>query len=138
MPLNRRKEREIVFQMLFAAQFSPEAETAALYETLVGEVEEEGAGESEYVRAVFCGARDYIPQADVLIEQNAQGWKTARLSKATLAILRLAIYEMKEVEEVPVKIAINEAVELAKRFDEEQSSKFVNGILGAVAGKDNG
>ena len=134
MPLNRRKEREIVFQMLFAAQFSPEEESLSLYETLVEE-QEEGAKESEYVKRVFCGARDYAPVSLEKIGQSAAGWKVERLSKATLAILELAVYEMDQVEDVPTKIAINEAVELAKKFGEDGAKKFINGILGTLAGK---
>lgn len=135
MSLNRKKERELVFQMLFAAQFSPEKETAELYEELIAECETEGAAESAYVKEVFCGARDYFPTALEKIEGAAQGWKTARFSKTTLTILSLAIYEMEKREDVPVKIAINEAVELSKKFDEEGSRKFVNGILGTLAGE---
>lgn len=134
MPLTRRKEREIVFQMLFAAQFSPEDETATLYETLIEEQDEE-AKESEYIKTVFCGARDYAPEATKKIEENAKGWKIGRLSKATLTVLLLAIFEMDNMDSVPEKIAINEAVELAKQFCEDGAKKFVNGILGAVAGK---
>ena len=135
MSLNRRKERELVFQMLFAAQFSPEKETEDLYLELIEECETEGAKESEYIRDVFCGARAYAPIAKEKIEQHAQGWKVERFSKATLSILQLALYEMDKREDVPQRIAINEAVELAKRFDEEGSRKFVNGILGALAEK---
>ena len=135
MSLNRRKERELVFQMLFAAQFSPEKETEALYLELIEECETEGAKESEYIRDVFCGARDYAPTVKEKIEQHAQGWKVDRFSKTTLSILQLAIYEMDKREDVPQRIAINEAVELSKRFDEEGSRKFVNGILGALAEK---
>lgn len=135
MPLNRRKEREIAFQMLFASQFDPEEETQILYQTYVEEWGEAGVEESEYIKTVFCGARDYAARAMEKISQNAQGWRVERFSKTTLSILQLAIYEMDCVEDVPVKIAINEAVELSKRFDEEGARKFVNGILGAVAGK---
>ena len=133
MPLNRRKERELVFQMLFAAQFSPDVETPELYETLVRECEEEGAEKSEYVKTVFCGARDYAPIAMEKIASAAKGWKLERFSKTTLAILLLAVYEMDKVDQVPQKIAINEAVELSKRFDDEKSRKFINGILGSLA-----
>lgn len=135
MSLNRRKEREIAFQMLFAAQFSPEEETASLYETLVAEQECEEAKDSAYIREVFCGAREYAPEAAKLIEENAKGWKIERLSKATLTVLQLAIFEMKKMDSVPEKIAINEAVELAKHFAEDGAKKFINGILGAVAGE---
>lgn len=133
MPLNRRKEREIAFQMLFAAQFSPEEETKALYEALIAECEEEGAAESEYIKTVFCGARDYAPVALEKIAAVSKDWKIERFSKATLAILLLAVFEMDRMDEVPQKIAINEAVELSKRFDDEKSRKFINGILGSLA-----
>ena len=135
MALTRRKEREIVFQMLFAAQFHTEGETEALYQELLSGIEEEDAAKSEYIKKVFCGARDYAPRAMEKIQENARDWKVERLSKTTLSILQLAIYEMDCVEDVPVKIAINEAVELAKRFDEDKARAFVNGILGSVAGK---
>lgn len=133
MSLNRRKERELVFQMLFASQFAPEDETEKLYEELMAECETPEAAESEYIRNVFCGARDYRETALEKIRAHAQGWKVERFSKTTLTILQLAIYEMEKREDVPVKIAINEAVELSKRFDEDGSRKFVNGILGSVA-----
>ena len=135
MPLNRRKEREIAFQMLFAAQFSPEEETGALYEALIAENEVEGAAESEYIKTVFCGARDYAPVALEKIGAVSKDWKIERFSKATLAILLLAVFEMDKMEDVPQKIAINEAVELSKRFDDEKSRKFINGILGSLAEK---
>ena len=135
MSLKRRQERELAFQMLFAAQFSPEKGTEELYEELIGECETSGAQESAYIREVFCGAREYWATAREKIEKNAQGWKIERFSKTTLAILQLAIFEMDQVEDVPTKIAINEAVELSKRFEEEKSRKFINGILGSLAGE---
>ncbi|MBR7166088.1 MAG: transcription antitermination factor NusB, partial [Clostridia bacterium] len=114
-------------------QFAPEDETEKLYEELMAECETPEAAESEYIRNVFCGARDYRETALEKIRSHAQGWKVERFSKTTLTILQLAIYEMEKREDVPVKIAINEAVELSKRFDEDGSRKFVNGILGSVA-----
>ena len=135
MPLNRRKEREIVFQMLFSAQFSPEADSESLFETLSSDWEEEGVTESEYIRSTVFGVRAYAEAAREKIESCAKDWKVSRFSKTTLTVLQLAIYEMDKREDVPVRIAINEAVELAKRFDEEGGRKFVNGILGTLAGK---
>ena len=135
MSLTRRKERELAFQMLFASQFFPEEDTDSLYQRLIEDCETEGAQESAYIKKVFCGAREKAPAILEKIRENAKGWKVERLSKTTLTILTLAIFEMEEMEEVPVTIAINEAVELSKRFDEEKSRKFVNGILGALAGE---
>lgn len=132
MALNRRKEREIVYQMLFASQFYPEEETPALYEIMIPQLDE-GAESSEYVKKTFFGARAYAEKAMEKIEGAARDWKVERLSKGTLSVLQLALYEMDRAEDVPVKIAINEAVELTKRFCEDGAKKFVNGILGSLA-----
>ena len=132
MALNRRKEREIVYQMLFASQFYPEEETAAVFEIMIDQMEE-GAAESEYIKRTFFDARAYAEKAMEKIEGAARDWKVERLSKGTLSVLQLALYEMECAEDVPVKIAINEAVELTKRFCEDGAKKFVNGILGSLA-----
>lgn len=135
MSLTRRKEREIVFQLLFAAQFAREEASESLFETLIGECEEEGAAESAYIREVFCGVRAYADVATEKIAAAAKGWKIERLSPATLTILQLALFEMDQYEKIPARIAVNEAVELAKKFDDEKSPKFVNGVLGGIVGK---
>ena len=70
-----------------------------------------------------------IPELDAALNQVAEGWKTRRMGKVELTILRLALYEMKKDETVPEKVAINEAVELAKKFGGSDSPAFVNGIL---------
>ncbi len=134
MALNRRKEREIVYQMLFASQFYPEDKTPDLYDTIIPQMEE-GAEESAYIKETFFGARAYTEKAMEKIESLARDWKVNRLSKGTLTVLQLAIYEMEENDSVPEKIAINEAVELAKKFCEDGAKKFVNGILGSLAGE---
>ena len=70
---------------------------------------------------------------DAIINKYAKGWKTERMNKADLSILRLAIFEMLYDEKVPVKVAINEAVELSKKYSSENGPAFINGILGKVA-----
>lgn len=132
MALSRRKEREIVYQMLFASQFYPEEETPSLYEIMIPQMEE-GAGDSDYIKETFFGARAYAEEALAKIEEAAKDWKLSRLSKGTVTVLCLAIYEMLKSDSVPEKIAINEAVELAKTFCEDGAAKFVNGILGSVS-----
>lgn len=76
---------------------------------------------------------DYLQQLDEQIETLSEGWKLKRIGKAELAILRLAIFEIQQDKEVPVGVAINEAVELSKQYGTEKSSKFINGILGKLA-----
>ena len=77
--------------------------------------------------------KEDIPEIDEMLNRTTEGWKTTRMGKVDLAILRLAVYEMKFDEDVPVGVAINEAVELAKRFGRDQSPSFINGILGKLA-----
>ena len=132
MALNRRKEREIVYQMLFASQFYPEEETASVFDIMIEQMEE-GAAESEYIRRTFFGARAHAEKAMEKIEGAARDWKVERLSKGTLSVLQLALYEMECAEDVPVKIAINEAVELAKVYGEDKSPAFINGVLNKIA-----
>ena len=74
-----------------------------------------------------------IDEIDAMINEHTTGWKTGRMNKVDLTILRLAVYEMKWDEEVPVGVAINEAVELAKRFSGGDSPSFINGVLGKIA-----
>ena len=75
----------------------------------------------------------HVEEIDRLLNDVSKGWKTARMNKVDLTILRLAVYEMKWDDDVPEGVAINEAVELAKRFGGDSSSSFVNGVLGKVA-----
>ncbi len=83
--------------------------------------------EEKYARIM-----DKLPEIDARIGETAQGWKLSRLAKVDLAILRLAVYEMKYDEDVPVGVAINEAVELSKKFGGDESPAFINGILGKL------
>ena len=153
--MTRREAREHCFKMLFSADFYPDKEEAkeqlaqyangpeeddadsqghmiVLHKTDLSE--EEAAHLTDRVSAVM----DRIPEIDAQIDQVASGWKTRRMGKVELTILRLALYEMKEDEEVPEKVAINEAVELAKKFGGKDSPAFVNGILAKFIPEEEG
>ena len=84
----------------------------------------------------MAGIMDKIPEIDEQINEVAAGWRTKRMGKVELTILRLALFEMKYDDSIPEKVAINEAVELAKKFGGDESPSFVNGILAKFAGKD--
>ena len=99
------------------------------FETL----EDAGDKEIDYIRGKYEAVVSRLPEIDALLNENAKGWKTCRMNKVDLTILRLAVYEMKWDDDIPDGVAINEAVELAKRFGGESSSSFVNGILGKLA-----
>ena len=82
-------------------------------------------------------ASELIPEIDEKINEIAEGWRTRRMGKVELTILRLAVFEMKYDEEIPEKVAINEAVELAKKFGGDEAPAFVNGILAKLIQKGN-
>ena len=89
-----------------------------------------------YIKNVVFGVMDKYDELMGIIGENlAEGWKTERISKVARAVLLLAVYEIKYVEDVPEKVAINEALELAKKFDIPDSSAFVNGVLAGVVNK---
>ncbi len=143
--MTRRELREHCFKMLFCADFYPlEGIEDQLENYFLSPVEEEETpeGTEEILHNVILGEEDrqvikeraekvigLIPELDEKLNQVAEGWKTKRMGKADLAILRLALFEMKYDEAVPEKVAINEAVELAKKFGGKDSSGFINGIL---------
>lgn len=89
-----------------------------------------------YIKDVVLGVAERYDELSEIISQNlATGWRIERISKVARAVLMLAVYEIKYVDDVPEKVAINEAVELAKKFDEPDSSAFVNGVLAGVVKK---
>ena len=94
------------------------------------EVEEE---EKEFILKETEGTKEHLAEIDEMISKKAKKWATGRMSKVDLAILRLAIYEICFSEEIPTSVAINEAIELAKKFSSDEAPSFINGILGSIA-----
>ena len=121
--MTRREMREHTFKMVFAVEFYPAEELPAQVRMYLDECEEIGE-EKEELAARMDKIIACVPKLDERLNQVAEGWKTKRM-----AILRLALYEMLYDESIPVKVAINEAVELAKKFGGDDSPSFVNGIL---------
>ena len=130
--MNRSAQREAVFKMIFSAQFLIDEELEDIYARLVETYE---CDDSEYVRKAFFGVAETKEELDALIEKCAKGWKLSRISKIALCAMRLSIYEMKYIDDVPFAASINEAVELCKKYDEEKTVKFANGVLNTVAGE---
>ena len=132
--MNRSKLRENIFKLLYTAEFQEKEEMPqqmSLYFTYSDDNDEdEEVTVSEKDQTYM---EEHIPEIDEMLNRTSEGWKTTRMGKVDLAILRLAVYEMKFDEDVPVGVAINEAVELAKRFGRDQSPSFINGILGKLA-----
>ena len=128
--MTRREEREQAFVLLFEKSFDSETEIAELYDFAV---ENEAITGSEFVKNVVCTAWENVADIDAFIEKYSKGWKINRISKVALAVLRLAICEIKYYDDIPVSVSINEAVELCKKFAAKDDSSFVNGILGSIS-----
>ena len=127
--MTRREIRENIFKLVFCGEFYTSDELQGQVDAYFEALPEATEDERAYMTQKFNGIKDRITEIDAKINEVAKGWKTGRMGKAELAILRLAVYEMLYDEEVPVKVAINEAVELAKTFGGDDSAAFVNGIL---------
>ena len=126
----RTELREHIFKMLFQIEFNDPADMPDHLKYYFETREDAGDKEIEYIRGKYEAVVSRLPEIDALLNENAKGWKTGRMNKVDLTILRLAVYEMKWDDDIPDGVAINVAVELAKRFFGESISSFVNGILG--------
>ena len=149
--MTRRELREHCFKMLFCIDFYPAEELEKQLEQYFEAPQEEETtpeGESEILHCVDMedgdkgyllgkagAALERVTRLDDRINEVAQGWKTRRMGKVDLAIIRLALYEILHDDAVPEKVAINEAVELAKKFGGDDSPSFINGVLGKLVRK---
>lgn len=130
--MNRRKQRELVFLLLFEQIFTGYSlEELKEVKLLTEEFSQEDF--TEFVSDYFHGVLEKTAELDELIAKFSLNWGKERLSKIALTILRLAIYEMLYREEIPTSVAINEAVELSKKYGDEKESAFINGILGSIS-----
>lgn len=100
------------------------------------DMEELKEADQSYMEEKYAHVVDKLPEIDKRIEETAKSWKISRMGKVDLTVLRLAVYEMEFDEDVPVGVAINEAVELAKKFGGDDSPAFINGILGKIGKKE--
>ena len=143
--MTRTNAREIVAQLVYEMGFrDDDARTLVrehldpdYYATLKDEsdaYEESPSGKQvEYIQSTVCGIREKQDELDGYISKYAIGWNLGRISKTARAIMQLAMYECLCVHDVPVSAAINEAVELTRKYEDEDVVAFVNGILGAFA-----
>ncbi len=128
--MDRRTARETAFLMLFEREFKPDESAGDIlaFEREIRKIEED-----EFTDRLYYGVIDKADAIDDVIKSHSVGWKTKRLSKVTISILRLALYEMMFMEDVPLKVSINEAVELAKKYEGEKAPGFINGVLNSAA-----
>ena len=129
----RTKLREHIFKMLFQIEFNkPEdmPEHVILYFDSLPDAKEK---DREYIQKKYEAVAGRVPEIDRILNEKTKGWKTSRMNKVDLTILRLAVYELLWDDDIPTSVAINEAVELAKRFSGEDGPSFVNGVLAKLA-----
>ena len=128
--MNRRSLREQVFKLLFRIEFilkeEMEEQCRLFLEHEDIEISEQDA---DYIVGKCTAIYDKVEEIDGLINEKAKGWSTDRMGKVDLAIIRLAVYEMKYDDTIPEGVAINEAVELAKMYGQDESAGFINGVL---------
>lgn len=128
--MNRRSLREQVFKLLFRVEFNEKEEMEEqCHLFLEHEDVEISEKDAEHIIGKFTEIHDRLEEIDKMIDEKAKGWSTDRMGKVELTIIRLAVYEMKFDESIPEGVAINEAVELAKNYGQDESSGFVNGVL---------
>lgn len=119
--------------MLFQTEFHTREELPEQISYYMNDIIAPKKDDVAYIQNKFQSTLEYLEQIDAMIESVSEGWKLKRMFKVDLAIMRLAVYEMKYDEEIPVSVAINEAVEIAKKYGQDSSPSFVNGILAKVA-----
>ena len=127
--MNRREIREQVIKMLFQTEFYEEAEMDEQIGISMEELAETNEGKRAYIEQKLREIYKRREEIDALINEKATGWKTNRMAKVDLALIRLAVYEIRYEEDIPTGVAINEAVELAKIYSSDGAPSFVNGVL---------
>lgn len=157
--MTRREVRDQLFKLLFRIEFQDLAEmdeqTRLFYDGLISDAQEEidntkeeaeveaeaekicdkALAAMDEVKAKLDKVLEVLPDIDAKLEANMTGWTIERVGKVELAILRLAAYEIEYDEQVPESVAINEAVELAKTYGQDDSSAFINAVLGKLVKK---
>lgn len=128
--MTRREAREQAFMVLFEKTFF---EDVSISEIVSDAQEAELIKINAFADVILKAVENNIEVIDNIISENARKWSIERLPKVSLAVLRLAIGEMKFVDDVPAGVSVNEAVELTKKYGTEDDASYVNGVLGAVA-----
>ena len=130
--------RGCIFQLLFRVEFNGQEEMPKQLLMFVDDIKEENEAQEEdeaYISGKYEKIMEKLPEIDAMLEKVSRGWKLSRMGKVELTILRLAVYEMRFDEDIPEKVAINEAVELSKKFGGDDSPAFINGVLAKLTGQ---
>ncbi len=128
----RRKARELVLQILYACEISGEPREVILRDVL--DRHRPPPDVAEFTTTLATETIDHLKEIDALIAQNVERWELSRIAVVDRNILRMAICELRFFSDIPQKVSINEAIELAKTYSTSESGRFVNGILDSIAG----
>ena len=129
----RSELREHIFKMIFQVEFNSMEDMPEHLRLYFEQLSHAKDSDLVYIQEKYQKIVDKLPEIDNLLNEKTTGWKTGRMNKVDLSILRLAVYEILWDEDVPQGVAINESVELAKRFSSEEGPAFVNGVLARFA-----
>lgn len=132
--MTRHQEREVALCLLFEWNSDRSRTLAEIYETAK---EVRDIPEIPYVRLLLDGIEEHLAEFDALIDENSKGWKRNRISKISLSLIYIAAYEMLYCADIPLRVSLNEAIELSKTYDADNAYTFVNGVLHAVSQKAN-
>ena len=133
--MQRKQARENAFMLIFESVCKSDETSEEIF---LKATELRGLEYDDYVKEVFFGAYENSSVIDEKMAAHLKGWKKERISPVSMAILRLGAYEMLYMPDIPAKVSINEAVELSKKFDDEKSYSFVNGVLNSLSREING
>ena len=133
--MTRHELREIIFKNIFQLPFYEEGLPEVDFEDSFEAESEPTEKERAYIDAKIKGIVDNLSAIDETIEKNSKGWKLNRIGKTELAILRVAVFEISFDEDVPGKVALNEAIELAKQYGSDKAPAFINGVLDSLITK---
>lgn len=125
--MSRRAAREKALQAMFKVDVGKNDP-----ETALDHIVEEGFSEETFLHDLFFNTMNHLEEIDQLISKHLENWTLVRLANVDRNVLRIAVSEMKYIDDVPIAVTINEAVELGKRFGDEKSGRFINGVLSKI------
>lgn len=126
--MGRKIARESTMKLLYQMDINDDFSEKEI--SIFLENNELKSDEVEYINEVVKGINENIEEIDSYIEKYSEGWKIKRLARIDLAVLRIAIYEIMHKEDMPPQVSINEAVDVSKKYSTDESSKYINGLLG--------
>lgn len=140
--MSRKLAREMAFKIIFETSFQKDEKIDELKNMLInindGEENDLSEEDNNYIMQITNGIKEKESELDEHIKNHLKGWTMERISKVDIAILRLAIYEVLYRDDIPYKVSVNEAVELAKEYSDDSSPAFINGVLAEIINKKDG